>query len=128
MRKIILPPFFRAESSPFFKAYANVLRKLYVHHIRYLQSANNPIERHLNIEFLGILWTTKLLKFKICKHEKSIASNLENVKKRKKYSFDLSPIIKLERSMFLVWKPEILHLKHWYLTRRWSCCYTCCPY
>ena len=82
MRKIILPPFFKAESSPFFKAYANMLRKLYVHHIRYLRSANSPIERQSNIEFLGILSTTKLLKFKICKNEKSIESNLENVKKK----------------------------------------------
>ena len=82
MRKIILPPFFKAESSPFLKAYANMLRKLYVYHMyKYLQSAINPFERQLDIEFLGLLSATNLLKFKICKNEKSIASNLKNVKK-----------------------------------------------
>ena len=89
MRKIILPLFYKAELSPSFKAYASMLRKFYVHHIRYLQSDINPFERLLNIEFLGLLSTTKLLKFKISKNEKSIASNLENIKKRKEYSLDL---------------------------------------
>ena len=63
--------------------YANILRKLHVHHIRCLLSGNNPFERQLNIDFLGLLSTTKLLKFKICKNEKAIASNLEKVKKKK---------------------------------------------
>ena len=169
MRKIILRLFFKADWSSFFKASVNILHKLYVHHKRHLQSGNFPFERHLNIDFLGNLSTTKLLKFNICKNEKPIASNLENVKKRKKYSFDFHKkfanetifkeilfylvkkmlqygqvtirykirshaiwqwalIITLERSMFLVWKPEILHLKHWYLPRHWSCCYIYCPY
>ena len=42
--------------------------KMYIHHI----------------EFLELLSTTKLLKFKICKNEKAIISNLKNVKKEKR--------------------------------------------
>ena len=63
--------------------YANILCKSYAHHIRCFQSSNNPFERQLNIGFLELLSTTKLLKFKICKKEKVIISNLEKVKKEK---------------------------------------------
>ena len=72
--------------------YADILCKLYAHHIKCLQSANNPFEPQLNIEFLELLSTPKLLKFKICKNEKAIISNLEKVKKREVYSFDLHKI------------------------------------
>ena len=64
-------------------SYANMLYKSYAHHIKCLESSNNLFERQLNIEFSELLLATKLLKFKICKKQKVIISNLEKVKKEK---------------------------------------------
>ena len=51
----------------------------------------------MNTESLGLLSSTKLLKFQTCKNKKTIASNLENVKKEKYTSliFTRTSVLKL---------------------------------
>ena len=44
---------------------------------------NNPFEHFLNMDSIGFLSSTKFLKFQACKNEKTIASNLEKIKKKK---------------------------------------------
>ena len=41
------------------------------------------------MDSIGFLSSTKFLKFQACKNEKAIASNLEKIKKRNEYFFDL---------------------------------------